>query len=674
MPQVLAEVIEACLNSRPHQELADAVLKDAVFAARVILAAHKTGDRGLAAEEPVSSAVRALGSPMLVSIALQAASEVASRQWSDRQLAFQYRLWESSQIGAVAAQCLAPSVNYPAVEEAQLCGLLLNLGIHLLASRHGEAYVGEDVSAWGAEGQCSVERQLYGTDHLRVADQLISQWPLDSFLGDAIRFLDADPTQIEQSGPLLKIARLAREFCADPVTPSEPLEQLAESLFGLRKSEIDYLFSWAGGLFPKLPDPDRTDALREDLEGARQRLTDLIVMLADQEALRARLYATRTPEALSRVGRALYLENTPATDVVFFMLDRHDGRLTGVASGPQQRMAAQLSFPQGAADGLLLATLEGLAISDSVKVQQPLSVTDQLLLRLCRGHQVSCHPLLDGDRLFGIAVLGCAVEEDLPLLDTLRIRMIDQLLGGRLAQISAEPVQGEAGGEVLRRVNHEVNGPLTVIANYAEVLRHIVDGQDHQQLTTSIKAESRRIHDIIHYYLNQQELPGFVGEAVDLNQLAEEVCAGLSDSELSAGTIAIRKNFSRGLDKLTTNPVLVRQVLVNLLKNAAEALSEGGTITLATRDSYLADGGRHAELIVEDSGPGIAPQIRGQLFQPVVSTKGPGHGGVGLSIVKQMVDDLGGRISCSSQPEGGTSFCVQLPYASSAARNSRRSS
>ncbi|NOQ42525.1 MAG: histidine kinase, partial [Desulfuromusa sp.] len=148
---------------------------------------------------------------------------------------------------------------------------------------------------------------------------------------------------------------------------------------------------------------------------------------------------------------------------------------------------------------------------------------------------------------------------------------------------------------------------------------------------------------------------------INLNQLAQDTVAALDDVEFKPRQIITRFDLQNKLAKVATNPVLVKQILINLLKNAAEAVSEGGLIQLVTRDGYSADSGRHVEIIVEDNGPGIASSLQEKLFQPMVSTKGTGHAGVGLSIVKGMVDDLGGRISCHSSAESGTSFHLQIP-------------
>ena len=80
-----------------------------------------------------------------------------------------------------------------------------------------------------------------------------------------------------------------------------------------------------------------------------------------------------------------------------------------------------------------------------------------------------------------------------------------------------------------------------------------------------------------------------------------------------------------------------------------------------TRDSFCSDGKRYAEIFIQDDGPGVEPLVQKKLFKPIISTKGPGHAGVGLSIVKGMADDLGGQISYHDVPGAGAGFCLRIP-------------
>ena len=663
MPQVLVSLIEGCLAGNNPQSLADIILQDAPLAAKIILAASKTSSKPLNPLEPVSAAIQQLGTPMLTGIALQAARQIVQHNFTPQELSFQYGLWFSSRVAGLFARCLAPSVNYPHIEEAQLSGLLLNLGIHALFVHESSSYIDLDVNPWSSGIQSRLEDAKYKIDHLQIADKLIGEWQLDSFLADAVRFLHADIAEIEQSNPLLKIARLTQQFCQSPKQLMGETEVLAGRLFNFSKSEIDYLFDWVSGLYPPFgSNLNDSVKLQEEMSIALNRLTELTFMLADQEAARARLAEGEKLEDLVPIVRNLYLENSSASDVIFLLLDQESHQLTGIKTTGQPRLIGELKIPMAIESSLVSAALLSGTPSNSFQPVQPLTVTDHLLLRLCKSQGISCQPFRFEGRALGIAVLGVDSTQEIEELQSLKIKMFGQVIGAALSRMvtdTQKPFSEETS--LLRRVSHEVNSPLTIIGNYAEVLNHLLIDKDNQDLTESIKNEVRRIDDILNYYLNQQEIPDFPEHSINLNQLVRDTVDTLNDAELKPRQIATKFNLQSNLDKVATNPVLIRQILVNLLKNAAEAVSKGGIIQLVTREGYAADSGRYVEIIVQDNGPGIAPQLQEKLFQPVVSTKGAGHSGVGLSIVKGMVDDLGGRISCHSSAESGTSFHLQIP-------------
>ncbi len=121
-------------------------------------------------------------------------------------------------------------------------------------------------------------------------------WQLDSFLVDAVRFLHVDTVQIEKSNPLLKITRLAFQFCQESDQLTDETKLLSQRLFSFRDSEVEYLFDWARGLSqssrPSLDDPDE---LQRDLRELLVRLNELMFTLADQEGVRARLACSTNP-------------------------------------------------------------------------------------------------------------------------------------------------------------------------------------------------------------------------------------------------------------------------------------------------------------------------------------------------------------------------------------------
>ena len=663
MPQVLIELIEACLGGDDTQLLADIVLRDAALSAKIILAASKTSSKPLDPLEPVSSAIRTLGIPMIIGIALQASQQIVRHKFSPQELSFQHSLWFSSQISSLVARCLAPSVNYPDIEEAQLSGLLLNLGIHALFASEGGSYLDQNVNSYSSSIQCHFEETTYKINHLQIADKLIDPWQIDSFLADAIRFLHADVSQIEQSGTLLKIARLVQQFCQDSQQLTVETEALAGRLFGFSQSEVAYLFDWASGLYPQFGTfLNDVEKLQVEMAVALDRLTELSFILADQEAARARLSGGKNPEELVVIARSLYLENSPATDAFFFLADQQNFQLSGILTDGQPRLIGELKIPMEVKSSLISAALLSGSPVNSFQPTQPLTVTDHLLLRLCKSQGMSCHPFHFEGRALGVVVLGVDSAVDSGRLQSLRIKMFGQVVSVALMQLSlTNQGQFNDGSNLLRRVSHEINNPLTIIGNYAGVLNQLLTDTADRNLSESIKKEVQRIDDIMEYYLNKQELPEFPEDSINLNQLVQDTVDSLNDVEFKPRQIVPGFDLQSTLDKMATNPVLVKQILVNLLKNAAEAAGEGGKVQIITRDGYSADRGRHVEIIIRDNGPGIDPQLQETLFQPATSSKGAGHVGVGLSIVKGMVDDLGGGISYHSSVKSGTSFHLQLP-------------
>jgi nitrogen-specific signal transduction histidine kinase len=110
----------------------------------------------------------------------------------------------------------------------------------------------------------------------------------------------------------------------------------------------------------------------------------------------------------------------------------------------------------------------------------------------------------------------------------------------------------------------------------------------------------------------------------------------------------------------------VRQVLLNLWKNAAEALPPGSRIVTATTDHVYRDGRVYTQLSVSDNGPGLPADVMRTPFQPLGMNRRPGRSGLGLSIVQSLVAGLAGHVSCQTAPGRGTRFEVLFPQGISA--------
>jgi signal transduction histidine kinase len=206
-------------------------------------------------------------------------------------------------------------------------------------------------------------------------------------------------------------------------------------------------------------------------------------------------------------------------------------------------------------------------------------------------------------------------------------------------------------GQVAAGVAHEINNPLSVILGYTKVLRK--EGSPHEDELAIIEDEAKLCQRIVQELLDLARPQRLDMSAVDLAELAREAINRLTDSG------ALR---DRSVRMLANKPIVVaadagklRQVIANVVVNAAEATPPSGTITI---DAKSVDG--EATLTVADDGPGIPPEVKNNLFEPFVTTKPKGTG-LGLAIAQAIVDAHGGRISIDSTPDAGTLVSLQLP-------------
>ncbi|MGA2893921.1 MAG: PAS domain S-box protein [Xanthobacteraceae bacterium] len=236
----------------------------------------------------------------------------------------------------------------------------------------------------------------------------------------------------------------------------------------------------------------------------------------------------------------------------------------------------------------------------------------------------------------------------------------------RLQELQAELVHMSrltAMGEMASALAHELNQPLSAIANYMKGSRRLLENRSDEGALMLRDAmdkaadQALRAGDII------RRLRDFVarGETErrveDVKKLIEEASALALVGAKDKG-VRVRFSFEPRLDFALADKVQIQQVLLNLMRNAIEAMEETETRELVVSTAAAAD--NMIEIGVADTGAGIAPEISAQLFQPFVTTKPQGMG-VGLSISRTIIEAHGGSIAQRSNPGGGTVFSFTLP-------------
>lgn len=234
---------------------------------------------------------------------------------------------------------------------------------------------------------------------------------------------------------------------------------------------------------------------------------------------------------------------------------------------------------------------------------------------------------------------------------------------GKLQTELAHVARVNAVSQLSSALAHELNQPLTAIMNYvsAAKLRWTQAGGDHNDKAATLldraNAQAERAGAIIQRlrsFLEKRE-PHRIEE--DLNAVLQEAVA-LGFVGSSNDGVALSLDLASDLPAVRVDKVQIEQVIVNLLRNAAEAMRESARRELVL--SSYRTGPNLVEISVSDTGPGIPEFIVQQLFEPFVTTKEKGMG-VGLSISRTIVEAHGGRIWMVPNPVGGTIFKIQLP-------------
>jgi two-component system, NtrC family, sensor kinase len=220
-------------------------------------------------------------------------------------------------------------------------------------------------------------------------------------------------------------------------------------------------------------------------------------------------------------------------------------------------------------------------------------------------------------------------------------------------------------GELATGVAHEINNPLAIIIATTGVVRDMLNPEFNlntspdnilKELDT-VDSAVFRAKGITQKLLDYGRNNSPQAVSCSLNQLIDEVLSGFKQRELEVQNIEIRRDYDPELAEVLVDPDQVRQVLLNLLNNAGDAIAESGTITISTGNDASS-----VRLTVTDTGHGMSSEQAKKIFDPFYTTKEVGKGtGLGLSVSLSIVESMGGSIDVQSIPGVGSSFTVSLP-------------
>jgi two-component system, NtrC family, sensor kinase len=216
-------------------------------------------------------------------------------------------------------------------------------------------------------------------------------------------------------------------------------------------------------------------------------------------------------------------------------------------------------------------------------------------------------------------------------------------------------------GKMAAHVTHEIRNPLSAIGLNVELLEEEVGKAGEKEsmaLVQAVKSEVDRLSRIAEQYLSvaRRPRPNFERERVD--DLVRELCAFIRP-ELDRAGVVMRVDADPDVPEVDLDEAQLRQALLNLIRNAREAMPRGGELTVGiVRTTRGGIGG--VEIRVDDTGAGVPDALRASIFDPFFTTKQRGTG-LGLAVTREIVEAHHGTIHCEPRPERGTRFRIVLP-------------
>ena len=233
----------------------------------------------------------------------------------------------------------------------------------------------------------------------------------------------------------------------------------------------------------------------------------------------------------------------------------------------------------------------------------------------------------------------------------------------RISRDEMHSAQHQASRAMIRGLAHEIKNPLGGIRGAAQLLEREFPDSEHREYTQVIIREADRLQNLVNRMLGPNRLPQKA--ALNIHEVLEHV-RQLVQAEGQANA-SILRDYDPSIPELFADREQLIQAVLNLVRNAMQALmgEEDGTVLLRTRAKRQStiSGQRHklvVQIDIEDSGPGISPEMIERIFYPMVTTRPEGTG-LGLPIAQVLIHSHGGMIECSSRP-GQTIFSIFLPF------------
>ncbi|MFH2092495.1 MAG: HDOD domain-containing protein [Pseudomonadota bacterium] len=687
LPQVMLKLIRACNDEKTGiEELIKIISADPSLSSRLLQIMGSAYVNLPRAVNSIKTAVVYLGIDTIRNMAISTSAMQFFKFTQPLDKFNMAAFWYHSYKCGIIAQKIANENGFSNPDEFFLAGLLHDIGRLVLMNTFPKEYqtildAGEDEKKTIAS-----EIKVFGIDTPQVSAWLFSQWNLNPLISDAVLFINEPIEQIEGALSYVKVV-----FISNLLAAKESLEKIPYllSLTDLSQDRLEQIAVEAQEAVEQMAKSLGLDMDNVDDPVCQKSLTEEIKDVSLFYGTLQNLLYAKDIDSVLDVAQNGFKIIFNVERVFYFLLDEKKDILTGFCSSKDKshKIIKSIALPMSNQSSLLVESVKFQTIQNSLKTKanKKQAISDMQIVRLLESSGLYCVPIYSSKKAFGVMALGvdAAIAKDLDEhagLVSLFSRQtgvcIQSLRFHNEYAVDVHEKKMEAYSTLTDKVIHEINNPISIIKNYIETLRlKLPDKHPAQGELTVIGEEMSRVAGLLDRLRNfsRPRIEGF--EPVDINLLCQNILEVLKKSMLLPKQIETSLSIDPEIPKVKTDPDGLKQVFINLIKNAAEAMEQGGKISIQTRlisesAKIMIDEKRrlpgNIEIIISDTGPGISENLKETLFEPYTTTKiGSSNSGLGLSIVHSIVKELNGNIVCQSERGKGTSFIITLPVSSS---------
>jgi signal transduction histidine kinase/HD-like signal output (HDOD) protein len=693
LPEINLKLIKTCNSGRENiREIADLIKIDPALSLKV-MDMYYSGYHGLPKKlGNLENALSMIGIDAIrILVSCSSAASIFEGLTSRN---FDLRLfWRHSLKCAFLAELISKEIPNQSPDEAFLAGLFHDIGKLILFTSLPNIYSKLLSDKTDQGGFILKEKKTIGIDHCYLAYRLMDRWQYYPFMADALLYHHYPLEKVAVALPQVKILYLANMMAEDGTPDEGEIFNSAKTLFGFNSDKVEEYLVYAEARLndaasmlemdeiPTGQMPTASTGRNDARFNLANEVRDTsLVAYTMQNILRA-----KDKGSILQIIRQGFQILFGKSDVFFFLYDRDENALVGQCSKEDDfsGLIEGLRLSVRPDTSMLASCLHDKSPVDSFSFQKrsELTIMDFQLIHFAGKEGILCLPMIENNEPAGVIVLGVEKAEysllskQINLLSSFARQCAPALLDkNRKEEPIKETQTSDVGAGVVlsRKIIHEINNPLSVIKNYLKVLgMKLADHDiDHDEIRIINDEINRIVKMLKKFSASTDKAARIVREPVNVNALLLDII------KLTSGSLDERAGIKFRLDNDTSIPDIIterdnlKQVFMNLIKNAVEAMPGGGNIVIKT--SYVPrqqkdDGADVAgipdgrvRISITDDGPGIPDEIRATLFNEFTTSK-EGHEGLGLSIVKGIINRLSGSITCESPGEKGASFIIELP-------------